>query len=311
MRFIEKPVGKFVDKKSSDEKLEPVDVLMLTLDAEFYLEKSLFSIYKEIPLNRLMVCDGGSKDNTVKILQKFPRVEIFVKPEIRTTGKGLEFLFSKVQTEWFILMDSDLELDEGWYSKMLEYSNSYDVIENGKRINAYHFYREQRSKIQEKQRALDMCHLLKKESVANYHCDDDYMWRYTDILLRQIIEKDGFKYGKANNTYHVHNETERVPYESDSEKNYQEIKFFEPELIIHDQKKLERSMIKHAKAVVKYLDPDYSMVKNDKNYETIIKLLDREWVSNNGSKWLKRYDATNTRSTSMKNSVKRLFSNLK
>lgn len=311
MRFIEKPSGKFTDKKANEEKIESVDVIMLTLDAEHTLEKSLFSIYKEIPVNRLLVCDGGSKDNTVKIFEKFPRTEIFVRPDIRTTGKGLEFLFAKVNTSWFILIDSDIELEEKWYSKMQQYAKSYDVIENGWRINAYHFYREQKSKLEDNTRSLDLCHLIKKEAVKKYHCDDDFMWRHTDIFLRQNIEKEGFRYGKANNTFHVHNETERISYQSDSEKNYQEMKFFEPQLIIHDQKKLEQIRVKHAKAVVKYLDPDYPMVKNDKSYESTIRLLDREWISENGPKWLKRYDKAMSKSHEVKSIGKKLFFNLK
>jgi hypothetical protein len=185
------------------------------------------------------------------------------------------------------------------------HSNSLDVIENGKRISAYHFYREQQLKSEDDQRSLDLCHLIKKNSIKNFQCDDDYMWRYTDILLRQIVEKDGFRYGKVNDTFHVHNEIERIPYGSDSEKNFQEIKFSEPKFIIHDQKKLEYSMIKHAKAVVKYLDPDYPMVKNDFGYESIIRLLNREWIEINGPKWLKRYDSIDTKSSKITSMRKR------
>jgi len=311
MHFIEKPTGKFIDRGMNEEALGAIDVVMLTLDAELSLEKSLFSIYKEIPVNRLIVCDGGSKDNTIKILQKFPRTEIFVKPEIRTTGKALQFLFSKVKTDWFLLIDSDIELEKNWYSKMFEYSDVYDVLENGRRVKAYHFYREQKAKIQEDTRSWDLCHLVKTKAVENYHCDDDYMWRYTDIFLRHSVEKDGYKYGKVNNTFHIHHEIERVPYQSNPEKNYQEIKFFEPKLIIHDQKKLEQAMIKHAKAVVKYLDPDYLMIKNNRNYETVIRLLDREWIEKNGPKWLKRYDAIDSKSSDFKGFFRKLFSFLK
>lgn len=311
MYFIEKPVGEFVDRKLLDNTLQSIDVIMLTLDAGFFLEKSLFSVFKEIPVNNLIICDGGSKDKTVEILKKFPRTEIYVKPEIKTTGKALEFLFSNVKTEWFVIIDSDIELEEGWYSKMLEHSNVYDVIENGKRINAYHFYREQKSKLEEDKRSLDFCHLVRKESVKEYHCDDDYMWRFTDILFRQEIEDKGYKYGKVNTTLHVHHETERIPYQSDNEKNFQEIKFSEPEIIINNQKKLEQLMIKHAKAAVKYLDPDYPMVKNDRSYEKMIGLLEREWIEENGVKWLKRYDAMSSKSFMIRGRIRKILSNLK
>lgn len=87
LRYIDRPVGSFVDRKITEPKLEPIDVIMATLDSEFVLEKCLYTVYREIPVRKLFVCDGGSKDETFEILKKFPRVKVFVKPEIRTGGK--------------------------------------------------------------------------------------------------------------------------------------------------------------------------------------------------------------------------------
>ena len=81
------------DRKEKQPELESIDVLMLTLDEETFIERCLHSIYREIPVRRLIVCDGGSKDNTIEVLKNFPRVELHVRPDIRTTAKILEFLF--------------------------------------------------------------------------------------------------------------------------------------------------------------------------------------------------------------------------
>lgn len=290
MKYLDRPLGCFVDRLKEETSAEPVDVTMLTLDAESFLEKCLYTVYREIPVRKLLVCDGGSKDDTLQILKNYPRIELFVKPEIRTTGKALEFLISMVETNWFVMIDSDIELAKGWYDEMKRHVNDYDVLESAKRINAFHFYREEKSKLDSDKRSLDICHLVKKSAVQNFHCDDDYNWRYIDIMLRQVIEGSGFTYGKVNTITHIHNEAERVPYKSDNEKNYQEIRFLEPQIVIIDQKKYQAYMKKHAKAVVKYLDPDYPMVKNLIWLDSVIILLDREWIEQNGPKWLKRYD---------------------
>ena len=82
----------------------------MTLDAETFLEKSLYSVYGEVPVKRLIVCDGGSKDSTIKILENFPRTVVHVKSELKTGAKSLEFLILQVKTDWFVLVDSDIEL---------------------------------------------------------------------------------------------------------------------------------------------------------------------------------------------------------
>ncbi|MHA7646453.1 glycosyltransferase family 2 protein [Nitrosopumilus sp. S4] len=290
MKFIEKPLGLFIDRKIEESNLESVDVVILTLDAENFLEKCLFSIYQEIPVKNLHVCDGGSKDNTIKILERFPRVNIHQRADLHTTGKSLEFLFSLVETEWFVLIDGDIFLANGWYDEMIKHQNDLDVIENSKTILAYHMYRDFEDKLKENARSSDLCHIVKTKAVKNYHCDDDYMWRFTDYFFRQSVEESGYRYGKIKSTYHIHNETERIQYESDDEKNFQKVIWNKPEYIITNKKKAERAEEKHAKAVVKYLDPENPAVKDNKNLGKIICVLSRKWVEENGPRWIPIYD---------------------
>ena len=79
MNHIDEPLGCFVDRAKEDSKLESIDVVMLTLDAENFLEKSLYTVFREIPVNRLIVCDGGSKDKTLEILKTLKREEMWVR----------------------------------------------------------------------------------------------------------------------------------------------------------------------------------------------------------------------------------------
>lgn len=289
MKFIEKPEGEFEDKKIGSD-IQPIDVIMATLDAENFLERCLFSAYREIPIRKLIICDGGSKDKTIDILNKFPRVEVFIKPEIHTGGKLVEFLISKVETEWFAFIDSDIILADGWFNEMRKFQNSFDVVENSKTILAYHFYREFNEKLQYNSRPSHFCHLAKKDALCSYKCDDDYMYRFTDYLFRQSIETSGYRYGKVDSTYHTHNETERIPYESDLNKNFIKIVMKEPERIILDKEKNMKMSIENAMAIVKYLDPDNSCIKKNKKLNESILLLDRRWIEENGKRWIEVYD---------------------
>jgi len=300
MKYIDYP-GAFIDRCQKDAIAEPIDVLMLTLDAAFFLHRCLISVYREIPVRRLLVCDGGSKDGTIEILKKYPRVQIFVRPDIRTTGKATEFLFSQLETEWFVLIDSDVELPPGWYDEMRQHKVEYDFMECSGRILAYHFYRDFPASRNINSRAFDFCFLGRKEAVSKYGCEDDYVWRIIDYYLRQQIEKSGFRYGKIPTAYRIHHETERVPYESDEEKRYSKAVFQEPNWVIIDKEKWKRSMQKNAMGIVKYLDPENPLVRNDRNFDDAITILDREWIAKNSPAWLKRYD----RAASLKSRMKR------
>jgi len=295
MKYVDYP-GIFVDRFEKEPKAEPIDVLMLTLDATAFLERCLHSVYMEIPVRRLLVCDGGSKDGTIEILEKYPRVQLFIRPDIRTTGKALEFLISKIETDCFAIIDADIELPPGWYGEMSKYKAEYAMLENSRRLMAYHFYREHPAKLNINARAYDFCHLGNKKSVKNFKCDDDYIWGMNDIYFRHVIEKSGYKYGKVPGTCHLHHVTERILRKSDPEKSFHKVVFKEPEWVITNKEKWGRYVQKFAMGAVKYLDPDYPIVRNDRSVDKAIIMLDRDWVARNGPAWLKRYD----RATSLK-----------
>ncbi|MDH5385841.1 MAG: glycosyltransferase family 2 protein [Candidatus Aminicenantes bacterium] len=310
MKYADCP-GVFVDRHEKESEAEAIDVLMLTLDAESFLDRCLISVYREIPVRRLLVCDGGSKDGTIDILKKYPRVQTFIRPDIRTTGKATEFLFTQLETEWFVLIDADVELPPGWYDEMRKHKAEYDFMESSGRTLAYHFYRDFPLTRDANSRAYDFCFLGRKEAIKKFSCDDDYIWRMIDFYLRQQIEKSGYRYGKVPTAYRIHHETERIPYESDGEKRFFKVvyRFKEPEWIIIDKEKWKRSMQKFAMGAVKYLDPDYPLVRDDARarrpagFDKVIAMLDRDWVEKNGPAWLKRYD----RAASLKARLQRMI----
>lgn len=99
--------------------MEPIDVVMLTKNSEYVLEKCLQSIYHNVPVNRLIVIDGFSTDKTLKILeryrQKYRNIHVMLEKGTRAVArqKGIE----NVETEWFMFIDSDVVLSKGWFRK--------------------------------------------------------------------------------------------------------------------------------------------------------------------------------------------------
>ena len=105
--------------------MDPIDVVLLTKDSERILENCLKSVYRNIPVRRLIVVDGYSSDSTIEILGRFnddyKNVKIIYDRGTRATArqKGIE----NVETEWFLFVDSDVVLCRDWYGKALNYVN--------------------------------------------------------------------------------------------------------------------------------------------------------------------------------------------
>jgi len=267
-----------------------IDVLLVTLDAERFLETSLLSLYAEVPVARLLVCDGGSKDRTISILREFPRVELHARPDIRTTGKAVEFLLSKAATEWIMFTDADLTFPEGWYDEMCKYRSSLDAFDS-KRIHAFEFYREDPVTTTQDQRPLITSPQMgRRKALENFHVDDDYLWRIVDIASRQTVEKNNFRYDKVTTTFHFHHTTEESKYASDSSKVATKIVFQEPKEIVINEENWRRRILDNIRAYVKYIDPNLVYVKTDQAIDTVLPLLDRAWVLEHGPAWIPRYD---------------------
>lgn len=106
--------------------LNAVDVVMLTKNSEHILEKCLKSIYENVPVNRLIIVDGFSTDNTLKILEDFNKNYGNVKiiKEKGTRAKARERGINEVETEWFMFADSDVILCKNWFNKARKYIDS-------------------------------------------------------------------------------------------------------------------------------------------------------------------------------------------
>ena len=242
------------------------------------------------------------------ILKQFPRVEMYGRPDIRTTGKALEFLFSKARTEWIMITDSDLTFPQGWYDEMCKYRDRYDAFDS-KRIHAYEFFREDLATMKLEVRPLvNSPQMARLRTLKDFRVDDDYLWRITDIATRQTIEKAGYRYGKVVTAFHYHHTTEEAKYASDPTKIATKMVFEEPREVVVNRENWHRRLIQNAKAYVKYTDPNMPYVAHDTAIDDILlPLLERSWVREQGPAWLARYD----RAVSLRSKLRRRMRKLK
>src|SRR3989339_812783 len=103
-----------------------VDVVVLTKNSERMLEKCLESVFKTVPLNRLIIVDGCSTDNTLEIVGKFRKKHgnVIVIKDNGTRGSARLRGIRLVETSWFLFVDSDVTLCDDWFKKATSYVNT-------------------------------------------------------------------------------------------------------------------------------------------------------------------------------------------
>jgi hypothetical protein len=95
-QYYSKP--EFIDRYSSNSD-EAIDVIIPVYHTNELWEANLLSIYKEVPVKRLLISDGGVIDNGLEVVKKFPRVEILDHREYKTLGKCIAELIKEVKTD--------------------------------------------------------------------------------------------------------------------------------------------------------------------------------------------------------------------
>jgi len=99
--------------------MKPVDVIVLTKNSERLLKDCISSVYRNVPVNRLIVVDGYSTDKTVQIVKEFQEKHgnVILVQDKGTRGAARQKAMSMVKTDWFMFVDSDVVLSENWFAK--------------------------------------------------------------------------------------------------------------------------------------------------------------------------------------------------
>lgn len=193
----------FIDRKLNSNE-EAVDVIIPMMNSNILFEKNLYSFYREIPINQLLIGDGGCTDKSLEIVMKFPRVKIINQNDYISLGYCITELISFVESEWFIYLHADVYLPENWFDVMKKYKKKYDWFECDRyKIMLIEFPETELSWIKH---ALSGSQMGRKKAFENIipKIDDDFLYRNEDIIFEQLILEEGFKYGRIFDTYHYH-----------------------------------------------------------------------------------------------------------
>ena len=98
-----------------------VDVVMCTWNSNRpFFEKCLKSIKREIPVHRFIVVDRFSQDGTIDTIKKHFQLVLVIQSKANL-AKARAIGIDHVDTEYFVFMDDDMELPEGWFKRVTSY----------------------------------------------------------------------------------------------------------------------------------------------------------------------------------------------
>ncbi len=190
-----------------------VDVIVLTKNSEHLLTKCLTSVYKNVPVNSLIVIDGFSTDRTLQIVKAFNRkhgnVQVFQMKGSRAAARteGIR----KVTTDWFMFLDSDVLLSKDWFRNVQKdladgvgavWGVNIDLLPNikNKRILKVQTMVARRCF---KLRGGMHDTLILRKAVEGITIPDE-LHLYEDAYLVRYIESRGYKVAVGSNIYCLH-----------------------------------------------------------------------------------------------------------
>ncbi len=113
-----------------------IDVIIRTLECIKTIRECIESVERNIPLNKIIIVDGGSKDGTLQYLYetelyKKGKMEVYVNPEL-SLGEAVYFGIHKASTSTIACIDSDVVISSGWFESLNKcFADDIAVVEGG------------------------------------------------------------------------------------------------------------------------------------------------------------------------------------
>jgi len=99
-----------------------VAVVILNFNGSAFLSKFLPQVIASSPEGEIYVADNGSTDDSILLLeQQFPQVKIIQSEQNLGYAGGYNFALKQIESEYFVLMNSDIEPKTDWLKNLLTY----------------------------------------------------------------------------------------------------------------------------------------------------------------------------------------------
>lgn len=114
-------------------------IVILNWNGQRFLEQFLPTVVRYSQPYRVILADNASTDDSVQFVQThFPTVEIVINEENGGFAKGYNDALKQVEAEFYLLLNSDVEVTEGWLDPLLEAMSDSTIAGCQPKIKSFH-----------------------------------------------------------------------------------------------------------------------------------------------------------------------------
>ena len=104
-------------------------VIILNWNGAQMLRTYLPSVVEKTPEVEIIVADNGSTDDSLAVLKnEFPSVKTIVLDKNYGFAEGYNKAIDQVNSEYVVLLNSDVEVTEGWLNPLLDYLDTHPEV---------------------------------------------------------------------------------------------------------------------------------------------------------------------------------------
>lgn len=195
---------------------EPIDVIMCTWNSnKLHFRECLLSIKREVDVHHFIVIDRYSSDGTLAVVRRvFPDVKVFQTNANLATAQRIGIKY--VDTRYLALIDDDIELSEGWFTKMMSF------IKGGEQVAAVQGFTRYYPSYMDKPRLFELGRrkgqvkeitdgargythdaILMTEAVKDFNPQQIIHSRGDFLMVEHVIKKE-YKWLEMNQTQATH-----------------------------------------------------------------------------------------------------------
>ena len=169
------------------------DICIPTKNSEKYIRTCLDSVINVFGnrIKRIIIVDGYSDDNTIKIIETFTTFPIKVYFSSKKLGKVREFMIEKVKTKWFWFIDSDVKVNKRWFDIMISNIEKNIGAIQGFALPSNALLRKIRM-VKRPERGFTSNTLIRTKAVKGIKLPN--IPRGEDDLIKEFIENKGFRW---------------------------------------------------------------------------------------------------------------------
>ena len=109
--------------------MEKTAIIILNWNGAQMLRTYLPSVIAHTKGAEIIVADNGSTDDSLEVLHKeFPSVKTIVLDTNYGFAEGYNKAIEQVESEYVVLLNSDVEVTEGWLSPLLDYMTAHPEV---------------------------------------------------------------------------------------------------------------------------------------------------------------------------------------